>query len=98
MSGDLVALFNRYLADLEKNKIRVDLDRMRIIFFLGPDKTTQLEGGNQVKMDLGKLFAGMTMRQVWAAKLKGFKEARDVEEAEAEAAVLGADLICGARE
>jgi hypothetical protein len=98
VNGDLVNLFNRYFADAERSKVDLDLDRLKVIFFDTQNKRVILEGGNNVKMDIGQLFAGMTMKQVWLRKLRRYKSAFDLSDPVAEAGQFGGDLLCGPRE
>ena len=98
VNGDLVNLFSRYTADAQRSKIDLDLDQIKVVFFDAENKRVMLEGGNNVKMDIGQLFSGMTMKQVWMRRLKKHKIAADLTDPVAEAVQFSADLLCGPRE
>lgn len=98
VNGNLVDLFSRYTADAERRKIDLDLDQLKVVFFNANNKRVILEGGNNVKMDIGQLFSGMTMKQVWIRRMKREKVASDLPDPAAEAAQFSADLLCGPRE
>ncbi len=94
VGGNASELFTRYSTDAKETGRRLDLRRLEVVFFNEKNERAMLVGGDQVRMSVGQLLAGMTWEQVWMGKL-GERRAFPRSDAYQQAAALEADLLCG---
>lgn len=93
IGGNAGVLFRRYLTDAKDAGRAPDLKRLEIVHFDSGGQRKELVGGDQVRMSVGQMLAGMTWEQVWTAQL-GSIESANRSDAEQQAAALEADLVC----
>ncbi len=90
-AGELAA---RYFKEAEDSGRHIDLRKLEIVLFKENGEQRTLLGGDQVRMSVGQLLAGLTWEQVWEAKLGPLESAQRFD-AEEQARALKADLRCG---
>ena len=94
VGGNASGLFTRYVADAEKSGRSLDFQELEVVYFDEQDRRQMLVGGDNVRQSVGQLLAGLTWKQVWLSKLQDIV-ASPRSDAEAQAEMLEADLLCG---
>lgn len=90
-NGAADRLFERYVLESGEAGVKVDLRKIRVIFF---EKTRGRLVLDAPRLKLGEMFKFLTPRKLWSQELKGLW-AQKIIDPQREAMRLKADLICG---